>query len=615
MLHYDEQATKPVGVSAGMIRQLASQGPAPVVNLVTNNRAVVIGDPKLSDARQGAQLPQALEEAREVSDVLTKSNYNTTTLLNATFSDIFKHLCTDFRILHVASHGVVNFPSKQGDGCPPLTCEDASKEQLLTGILLSHKGQDLVLTPDVIAALSSVPEVVFINCCHLGRVDPVRERYFASRYELAANIGTAFIRKGARAVVVAGWAVNDAAARVFAKEFYEAMLEKKATYGEAVRAAREACFSEFSASNTWGAYQCYGDPYFRLQRNGDASSGEEKLVLAKQALIKLETWLNKVTSYNDLRAYSKSKKALEDELKALAQRIERDGFGTDGGVVEQLAFCYSEIGMLQEAIDTFRALFEMEGAVFTSRARIEHKRLEAIVQARENAANLQSSKRSAANPLAKLDKMKEYVEYLGQKPETFDYCLLRAEAELVVAIAAMSRAYMTSAASHYRCGFEKCQDAPPAKKLRALCLWCLTSLLGATDEQGVKDALQVLEKEKAIEHMRQAWSALEGNARRNSRRLLSDRILLAECRLVLAWLRKQSGEDEASRKALRKDMVERIRKDYRNLLKVSGSPMTRLRWMANADCLLLFEPAWSPFKLDEYREQVLELHRFFSEMV
>ena len=59
-----------------------------------------------------------------------------------------------------------------------------------------------------------VPDLVFINCCYLGLVEappgtpPTGQQRAFPR--LAANVATEFIRMGVRAVVAAGWAVDDA---------------------------------------------------------------------------------------------------------------------------------------------------------------------------------------------------------------------------------------------------------------------------------------------------------------------------------------------------------------------------------------------------------------------
>jgi CHAT domain-containing protein len=59
---------------------------------------------------------------------------------------------------------------------------------------------------------------------------------------------------GVRAVVAAGWEVDDDAAQTFAQTFYDRMLSG-ASFGEAVFRARKAAFDNHPLVNTWGAYQ------------------------------------------------------------------------------------------------------------------------------------------------------------------------------------------------------------------------------------------------------------------------------------------------------------------------------------------------------------------------
>jgi hypothetical protein len=117
-----------------------------------------------------------------------------------------------------------------------------------------------------------VPDLVFINCCHLGQTSG-EAPLLTSYNELAANLGTEFIKMGVRAVVAAGWAVDDAAASTFARTFYERMLAGS-PFGNAVAFARQRVFEDHGATNTWGAYQCYGDPGFALVTASDRVTPE-----------------------------------------------------------------------------------------------------------------------------------------------------------------------------------------------------------------------------------------------------------------------------------------------------------------------------------------------------
>ena len=126
------------------------------------------------------------------------------------------------------------------------------------------------------------PDLVFLNCCHLASVDseivrrtgdgtpsagpPAGEllNQRLKRPQLAASLSRTLMAMGVRAVVAAGWAVDDRAASEFAKAFYDRMLDGE-SFGPAVRSARIAAHqSDGGASNTWAAYQCYGDPGFRI---------------------------------------------------------------------------------------------------------------------------------------------------------------------------------------------------------------------------------------------------------------------------------------------------------------------------------------------------------------
>ena len=175
------------------------------------------------------------------------------TVINALHRDAW-------RVLHLAGHGEHDLPVSDASPLAPCTaCARPLEPRVVrrSGMLI---GRNTLLTPGDVAQMRWVPELVFINCCHLGKtVSPTPRRYAA----LAANLGVQFIRMGVKAVVAAGWAVDDAAGRAFAQGLYARLLAGE-TFGEAVRAAREEVWVRFPEVNTWGAYQCYGDPSYRL---------------------------------------------------------------------------------------------------------------------------------------------------------------------------------------------------------------------------------------------------------------------------------------------------------------------------------------------------------------
>ena len=118
--------------------------------------------------------------------------------------------------------------------------------------------------------MRTVPELVFVNCCHLaGRnINQLLSPDQPTRAEFAAGVAEALISIGVRCVIAAGWAVDDDPANAFAASFYTALVNG-CRFIDAVAQARED--ARRLGGNTWAAYQCYGDPDWRYRpETGDA---------------------------------------------------------------------------------------------------------------------------------------------------------------------------------------------------------------------------------------------------------------------------------------------------------------------------------------------------------
>src|SRR6185503_7044594 len=86
-------------------------------------------------------------------------------------------LTSPCRVLHIAAHGVYEFRTGIGD-------------EVVTGMVL---GGGLYLTAREIFQMTSVPELVFLNCCYLGR-EKRQEKF----HRIAANLAAQFMRNGVR---------------------------------------------------------------------------------------------------------------------------------------------------------------------------------------------------------------------------------------------------------------------------------------------------------------------------------------------------------------------------------------------------------------------------------
>lgn len=350
LLQTGTASEKPLCVSAGMIRQLATSAYRRTNTQLKDNNVLVIGDPNLDNFSRAQQLPGAAREAKEVYELLkakgpknVESSINLEPpLINKRSNEILVGLYKqNYRIIHIAAHGFFDAKNPGNSG-------------VLIG-KVKDKDEPVFLTPEHIAQLPGTPELVFINCCFLGKVNPYAEELSNNRYQLAANIGTALIQSGVKAVIVAGWEVEDEAAVAFSKKFYEEMLRGK-YFGDAVLAARRYVYDNFRQTNTWGAFQCYGQPQFSLNIRSNEQV-ERTYNIQQQA----ENDLDNLISKSEVPFYSNEE--LMEELKEISKSITKMGF--DGANLKQLeARAYVELNDYTTAIEKYKELFKTEKANF-----------------------------------------------------------------------------------------------------------------------------------------------------------------------------------------------------------------------------------------------------------
>ncbi len=235
-----------------LVRQLASSSFRRQVRRSPGQAALVIGNPStLTHSGQGSgdplePLPEAAEEATQIHRLLQDCGQASTLLVGeeALAGRVLRQLhARPLHLLHVSAHG--RLPDGPGGRC---------------GVMLSD---DLMLTAIEIGAMDPVPELVFLNCCHLGRLDDGR----TTPPQRAASLAQTLIDIGVRCVLVAGWAVSDAGAAQFGTTFYRELLQHGQPFGEAVFRARQSARERALAGDlSWGAFQAYGDPAWTAVR-------------------------------------------------------------------------------------------------------------------------------------------------------------------------------------------------------------------------------------------------------------------------------------------------------------------------------------------------------------
>jgi CHAT domain-containing protein len=180
-----------------------------------------------------------IEVARLIADAPSAARPTAREVINTLMAN-------SWRVIHVAGHGAL--PDGSGG----------------TGGVVLTDGT--FLGPREIEAMRVVPSLVFFNCCHLGAFSEAS--VLSEPVRFASGVARALIDIGVKCVVVAGWAVSDGAAQVFAETFYTSLLIGK-RFVDAVGDARKATYD--TDDNTWAAYQCYGDPDWRLTSTIDST--------------------------------------------------------------------------------------------------------------------------------------------------------------------------------------------------------------------------------------------------------------------------------------------------------------------------------------------------------
>ena len=333
---------KPLCCNAGMIRQLKLEDYRINVSAVSGKKALVVGDPDLNGFPYARQLPGAFKEANMVASILDEYGYempnncfkkSSTQIINALFKD-------EYKIIHLAGHGIFN-----------------AKKPKSSGMLI---GNGIFLSTKEICQMSKVPELVFVNCCFLGKVDDKSEALFSKRYKLAANIGTQLIMNGVKVVIAAGWAVDDAAALYFTGIFYHAILDGN-NFGESIKIARSKTFDKYPYTNTWGAYQCYGDPFYKITEYKKGKDHSYRYLIAQEAENDLSNLINKADSKGS------SVKYLLKDLVAISAAVDIAGI-RNATITEKEAMAYAECNDYENAISRFENLLRMEPAGFSVRA-------------------------------------------------------------------------------------------------------------------------------------------------------------------------------------------------------------------------------------------------------
>ena len=353
---------KPLCLTKALVRQLQTSNYRPQIGARAGTAAYVVGDPLVSPPFR--QLPGAADEAVAVHGLLSAKFDVNELLSKPTALEVLAGLYKKpYRIVHLAGHGHYESPTTPGG-------------KARSGMVLDS---GLFLTAVEVGQMQQVPELVFLNCCHIGQTGPqAAPRTPAVEFNrLAASVSRELIEMGVRAVVAAGWAVEDTAAKLFAEVFYGSMLDGE-PFGRALKKARDDTYARFPESNTWGAYQAYGDPDYRLDptsTGGVASSlGNVDAAEFIEAVRDIGRRAEEAGSANG------SPSAAVRSLKALVADCPSDWLAqTD--VLMEIGYAYGRLGQFESAGEYLAAALAGDGdnGTTTLRAVAELANFEALL--------------------------------------------------------------------------------------------------------------------------------------------------------------------------------------------------------------------------------------------
>lgn len=356
----DDEGEQPWAIRTKLLRKLQTEEfREHVRDADVDASALVIGEPecpanypRLPAAREEAlavleflRRPDALGDKAQglISDDREKLGPDAQTVVSALLDG-------PWRMVHVAGHG-------------ELLAEDGSPG----GVVLSNGA---FLGASVVAAMRVVPELVFVNCCHLAARDidqlvGANRPQVQDRVSFAAGVAEQLINVGVRCVIAAGWAVNDVAAAIFATRFYEALL-RGCRFIDAVAEARQAAYSK--DDNTWAAYQCYGDPNWFLTRSStEAASSttvpEDEFGVASETALRLT--LETIVVQTKFQNYNP--KTQLKRVHSLEKRF-APKWGKSGAVAELFGAAYAEANELENAIRWYEQAVHSEDGKASMRA-------------------------------------------------------------------------------------------------------------------------------------------------------------------------------------------------------------------------------------------------------
>ena len=259
MLKSVSSSKPPLALQRGLTRRqpLSSMPPR---SLRPGLRALVIGDP-LTDSDSGLHsLPAARREAQRIAALLAPvlGAEQVQLLVGAGSADIFaaldrtERLDGQLRVLHIAAHGRLDFPQSRRLPTPADLAQRAA--------FMLDGGVTLGLA-ELITPTWNRSDLVFLGSHRMAALAPH------------------LLRHGAEVVVAPVGVIDDESAAAFSIAFFQALADGQPLV-QATQHARQECRRLHPSQDTWGKFQCWGDPLWLLRPGVERAAAAEAAAAA-----------------------------------------------------------------------------------------------------------------------------------------------------------------------------------------------------------------------------------------------------------------------------------------------------------------------------------------------
>ena len=189
-----------------------------------------------------ARLPGSGTEAASITDIVGGSTIDAFSGFAATREQLLNAKLADYKILHFATHGVIN-----------------NERPELSGIVMSrynkngHQIDEFIRLADIYAMHLNA-DLVVLSACETGTGKEVRG-------EGIMGLNSAFLQAGASTVLASLWKVEDGASQILMKEFYTGISSGGLTPSESLRRAQMklAADPRYRSPFYWAAFTLQGD--------------------------------------------------------------------------------------------------------------------------------------------------------------------------------------------------------------------------------------------------------------------------------------------------------------------------------------------------------------------